>query len=293
MTGKYFCLKCFHKRNHRLKIRLPLCRKKKLDIPPTDLPSNAHKTLREPLKEAEISACTLCVPADHLERPRYQHLVAPLAVQRDGPVVDHLFTTRPHRSVSPSATFPGWCSADTPTCWLLLRRCPGCSVCSTWIRTYSWSVRSTIPPAKGPPTWSFSRALSRKSVRFIAVKRGRWGKKRHRLNSFSSVFFGGGGVYFCDRKLFLILVRASFGDAAGKDTETVRGGDGQHRPGVVSVRIHAEEQLKPQNNLQVKIHSVTVTHGAKNLKICFCFVDFHWVLSPFTFHLYYFTIMTR
>lgn len=67
--------------------------------------------------------------------------------------------------------------------------------------------------------------------------------------------------FLCDRlKIFLILVCASFGDAAGKDTETVRGGDGQHRPGVVSVRIHAEKQLKPQNKHQVNIHSVTATH---------------------------------
>ena len=58
---------------------------------------------------------------------------------------------------------------DTLTCWVLLLRCPGCSLCSTWIRMYSWLVRSIIPPVKGPPTWSFSKALSRKSVRFIAV----------------------------------------------------------------------------------------------------------------------------
>lgn len=62
--------------------------------------------------------------------------------------------------------------SDALTCWVLLLLCPSCSVCSTWIRTYSWLVRSIIPPVKGPPTWSFSKALSRKSVRFMAVGRG-------------------------------------------------------------------------------------------------------------------------
>ena len=33
----------------------------------------------------------------------------------------------------------------------------------------------------------------------------------------------------------------------GKDTEAVCRGDGQHPPGVVPVRIHAEEELEPED----------------------------------------------
>lgn len=42
------------------------------------------------------------VPADHLEGSGHQHLVAPLAVQGDGPVVDHLTVTTTTKSLPPS-----------------------------------------------------------------------------------------------------------------------------------------------------------------------------------------------
>lgn len=137
-------------------------------------------------------------------------------------------------------SFPG-APAHTPTCWPLLLRCPGCSVCSTWMRMYSWSVMSTIPPAKGPPTCSFSRALSRKSVRFMAARRVAsreklwivWKNSCNRLKP--DLIFSAAHIrtsHVCD--------------AASKDTEGVCGGDCQHPPGVVSVRIHAEEKLQAQ-----------------------------------------------
>lgn len=79
-------------------------------------------------------------------------------------------------------------SRDALTCWVLLRRWPACSVCSTWIRMYSWLVRSTIPPVKGPPTWSFKRALSRKSVRFIAARCGTSRENPSRVKHFLFTF---------------------------------------------------------------------------------------------------------
>lgn len=59
----------------------------------------------------------------------------------------------------------------TLTCWVLLLRCPGSSACSTWIRMNSWEAESTALPAKGPATCNFSKALSRKSVTFMAERR--------------------------------------------------------------------------------------------------------------------------
>lgn len=44
--------------------------------------------------------------------------------------------------------------------------------------------------------------------------------------------------------------------AEGKDTEAVCRGDRQHPPGVVSVRIHAEEELKAEDGRQRTDHSV-------------------------------------
>lgn len=71
-------------------------------------------------------------------------------------------------------------SAVAFTCWALLLRWPGSSVCSTWIRMYSWLVGCTVPRAKGPPTCSFSKALSRKSVKFMAVQH--WSSRENRCD---------------------------------------------------------------------------------------------------------------
>lgn len=149
-----------------------------------------------------------------------------------------------HRVTSPVyalAPFPRCThSTHTPTCWPRLLRCPGCSVCSTWMRMYSWSVMSIIPPAKGPPTCNFSRALSRKSVRFMAAWQVASREQRHRGSKkpaeTESIFF-----------FLAVNVRTSrVCDAALKDTEGVCGGDCQHPPGVVSVWIHAEEELEAE-----------------------------------------------
>lgn len=40
-------------------------------------------------------------------------------------------------------------------------------------------------------------------------------------------------------------------NAVGEDTETVCGRDCQHPPGVVSIWIHTEEQLKPEYSQQL------------------------------------------
>lgn len=122
-----------------------------------------------PREDAQCAQENVQVPADHLEGSCHQHLVAPLAVQGDSPVVDHLTVTTTTESVPPSLPAVPQVHSHAPTCWPRLLRCPVCSVCSTWMRTYSWSVMSTTPPANGPPTCNFSRALSLKSVRFMAV----------------------------------------------------------------------------------------------------------------------------
>lgn len=48
------------------------------------------------------------------------------------------------------------------------------------IRMYSWLVGCTVPRAKGPPTCSFSKALSRKSVKFMAVQH--WSSRENRCD---------------------------------------------------------------------------------------------------------------
>lgn len=162
--------------------------KKNIFLPPT---RPVTLTLRE---EAEISACALCVPADHLERPGYQHLVAALAVQRDGPVVDHLFTTRPQDQFH---------LRPRPVSQVMQRRHTHLLTppppLSRLLRLLHLDQDVLLvcevhhPPCEGPPHLKLQQSVVPKVGQVHRCQTRTLREKRHRLKSFSSGFMGEGG----------------------------------------------------------------------------------------------------
>lgn len=181
------------------------------------------------------------VPADHLEGFGHQHLVAPLAVQGDGPVVDHLTTTTTTESAPPSLPpFPRRTRRHTH----LLAPPPPLS---RLLRLLHLDEDVLLvgdvhhPPGEGPAHLQLQQGVVPEVGEIHGCETSR--VKRKTFNCLKNS---------CNRlkpdPIFSAAhIRTSHVcDAALKDTEGVCGGDCQHPPGVVSVRIHAEEELQAQ-----------------------------------------------